>query len=211
MMRVIICDDHPIVREGVRMIIQQSHDIQLEGEASNGYELLAMLKEHSCDVLVMDISFPEGPDGLDLLKGIQEDYPKIHVLVMSMHPEEQIGVRALKAGASGYLVKGSVPSELVNAIRKVATGGKYVSPTLAEQLATELAGKRGKPPHEKLSDREFKVLCLLASGKGQTEIAHELFLSPATVGTYRSRILTKLELRNTAELIRYAVTHNLIP
>ncbi len=211
MTHVIICDDHPIVREGVRMIIQQSPDIVLDAEASNGFELLEMLKERTCDVLVMDISFPEGPDGLDLLKTIQEERPKIAVLVMSMHPEEQIGVRALKAGASGYVVKGSVPSELLSAIRKVASGGRYVSSVLAEQLATELAGKRGKPPHEKLSDREYKVLCLLASGKGQTEIAHELYLSPATVGTYRSRILTKLDLHNTAELIRYAVTHNLIP
>jgi DNA-binding NarL/FixJ family response regulator len=192
------------------MIVQQSHDIVLDAEANNGFELLQMLKQRTCDVLVTDLSFPEGPDGLDLVKTVQEEYPKIAVLVMSMHSEEQIGVRALKAGASGYVMKGSMPSELISAIRKVASGGRYVSPALAEQLATELAGKR-KPSHEKLSDREYKVLCLLASGKGQTEIAHELFLSPATVGTYRSRILTKLDLRNTAELIRYAVTHNLVP
>lgn len=211
MTRVIMCDDHPIVREGVRRVIQESHDIVLEAEASNGFELLQILKQRSCDVLVTDISFPQGPDGLDLVKTIQDEYPKIAVLVMSMHPEEQIGVRALKAGASGYVVKGSEPSQLLSAIRKVASGGRYVSSALAEQLATELAGKRGKPAHEKLSDREYKVLCLLASGKGQTEIAHDLCLSPATVGTYRSRILTKLDLRNTAELIRYAVTHNLIP
>lgn len=210
MTRVVICDDHPIVREGVRMIIQQQKDLMLQDEASSGHELLSKLERRGCDVIILDMSLPGGPDGIELLKTLQRDHPRIPVLVMSMHSEQQLGMRALKAGASGYLVKGSNPSEMLTAIRKVAAGGKYISPTLAEQLAFEVAGGHSRPEHDKLSDREYNVMCLLAAGKGITEIADELFLSPATVGTYRSRILSKLDLKNTAELVRYAVEHHLV-
>ncbi len=210
MIRVIICDDHPIVREGVRMIIQKQKDISIEEEAASGQELISRLASHGCDVIILDICLPGGQDGIELLKTLSRDYPKIPVLVMSMHTESQLGMRAIRAGASGYLVKGSEPAELLTAIRKLGTGGKYISPSLAEQLAEEVSGKRARPAYEKLSDREYRVLCLLASGKGVTEIASELFLSPATVGTYRSRVLSKLSLNNTAELVRYAVEHGLL-
>jgi two-component system invasion response regulator UvrY len=205
-----ICDDHPIVREGVRMIIRKEKDITLQDEAASGQELLAKLPETGCDLIILDIALPGGMDGIELLKTLSRDHPRTPVLVMSMHPESHLGLRALKAGASGYLVKGSEPSELLTAIRRIASGGKYISPSLAEQLAEEVATRRTRSAHEKLSDREYRVLCLLASGKGVSEIASELFLSPATVGTYRSRVLTKLNLKNTAELVRYAVEHGLL-
>ncbi len=205
-----ICDDHPIVREGVRMIIRKEKDITLQDEAASAQELLAKLPETGCDLIILDIALPGGMDGIELLKTLSRDHPRTPVLVMSMHPENQLGLRALKAGASGYLVKGSEPSELLTAIRRIASGGKYISPSLAEQLAEEVATRRTRSAHEKLSDREYRVLCLLASGKGVSEIASELFLSPATVGTYRSRVLTKLNLKNTAELVRYAVEHGLL-
>ena len=210
MIRVIICDDHPIVREGVRMIIQKQKDISIEEEAASGQELISRLASRGCDVIVLDICLPGGQDGIELLKTLSRDYPKIPVLVMSMHAESQLGMRAIRAGASGYLVKGSEPAELLTAIRKLGAGGKYISPSLAERLAEEVSGKRARPAYEKLSDREYRVLCLLASGKGVSEIAAELFLSPATVGTYRSRVLSKLNLNNTAELVRYAVEHGLL-
>jgi two-component system, NarL family, invasion response regulator UvrY len=205
-----ICDDHPIVREGVRMIIRKEKDITLQDEAASGQELLAKLAEAGCDLIILDIALPGGMDGIELLKTLSRDHPSTPVLVMSMHPESHLGLRALKAGACGYLVKGSEPSELLTAIRRIASGGKYISPSLAEQLAEEVATRRTRPAHEKLSDREYRVLCLLASGKGVSEIASELFLSPATVGTYRSRVLSKLNLKNTAELVRYAVEHGLL-
>jgi DNA-binding NarL/FixJ family response regulator len=208
--RVIICDDHPIVREGVRMIISKQKDISIEEEAASAQELLSKLAGRECDLIILDICLPGGLDGIELLKTLSRDHPRIPVLVMSMHPESQLGMRSFKAGASGYLVKGSEPGELLTAIRKIAAGGKYISPTLAEQLAEEVSRKRPHPAHEKLSDREYRVLCLLASGKGVSEIASELFLSPATVGTYRSRVLSKLSLHNTAELVRYAVEHGLL-
>ena len=210
MIRVMICDDHPIVREGVRMVIRKEKDISIEEEASGGPELLSKLVGAPFDIIILDIGLPGGPDGIELLKTLSRDHPTTPVLVMSMHPESQLGMRALKAGASGYLVKGSEPSELITAIRKIASGGKYISQPLAEQLAVEVATRRTRPAHEKLSDREYRVLCLLASGKGVSEIASELFLSPATVGTYRSRVLSKLNLNNTAELVRYAVEHGLL-
>jgi len=198
-----------VVREGVRMIIRKQKDISLE-EAATGQQLISRLDELAIDVIVLDIGLPGGPDGIELLKMLSHRHPKTPVLVMSMHPESQLGMRAIRAGASGYLVKGSEPAELLTAIRKLAAGGKYISSSLGERLAEELAGKKARPAHEKLSDREYRVLCLLASGKGVTEIASELFLSPATVGTYRSRVLSKLNLNNTAELVRYAVEHGLL-
>jgi two-component system invasion response regulator UvrY len=205
-----ICDDHPIVREGMRMIMRKEKDITIQGEAASGQELLSKLSGSECDIIILDVALPGGLDGIELLKTLSKDHPRTPVLVMSMHPENQLGMRAFKAGASGYLVKGSEPAELIMAIRKIASGGKYISPALAEQLAEEVATHRRRAAHEKLSDREYRVLCLLASGKGVSEIAAELFLSPATVGTYRSRVLAKLSLSNTAELVRYAVEHRLL-
>jgi two-component system invasion response regulator UvrY len=209
MIKVIICDDHPIFREGLKKILSQAKDIAVEGEASSGGELLDMLKTHPCQVISLDLAFP-GSNGLELLKTLRIDYPKIAILILSMYPEDQYAVRALKAGAAGYVVKGSGPDELLTAIKKTAGGGRYVSPTLAEQLVMELDGKRGKAPHEDLSEREYQVLRLLAAGKSVREIAHELFLSPPTIGTYRARIRTKLHLKNTADIIHYAIEHNLL-
>ena len=210
MIRAIICDDHPIVREGVRIVVNDSKDIVLEDEASNGHELLEKIRKRSFDVIILDITFSEGPDGLEILRAIKAERPGSAVLVLSMHPEELSAVRVLRDGAAGYLMKGSQPAELLAAIRKVAAGGKYVSPAVAELLATAVENARVKPAHERLSDQEYKVLCLLAVGKSLSVAARELGLSPSTVGTYRSRIMGKLGLKNNAELVRYALKNGLI-
>jgi two-component system, NarL family, invasion response regulator UvrY len=210
MIRAIICDDHPIVREGMRVVVNATKDIVMDDEASNGVELLEKVRRRKFDVIILDISFPEGLDGIDILKALRAERPRSAVLVMSMHPEEQSAVRALRAGAAGYLVKGSMPTEILTAIRKVAAGGKYVSPGLAEMLAADLETDRAKPAHESLSDQEFRVLCLLAAGKNISAAARELGLSTSTVGTYRSRLLGKLGIKNNAELVRYALEHGLI-
>ncbi len=210
MIRAIICDDHPIVREGMRVVVNATKDIVMDDEASTGVELLEKIRKRKFDVIILDISFPEGLDGIDILKAIRAERPRSAVLVMSMHPEEQSAVRALRAGAAGYLVKGSMPTEILTAIRKVAEGGKYVSPGLAEMLAMDLETDRAKPAHESLSDQEFRVLCLLAAGSNISAAARELGLSTSTVGTYRSRIMGKMGLKNNAEMVRYALQHGLI-
>lgn len=210
MIRAIICDDHPIVREGVRVLVNASRDIVLEDEASNGSELLEKIRRRAFDVIILDISFPEGSDGIDILKAIRAERPRSAVLMMSMHPEEQSAMRALRAGAAGYIVKGSMPAEILAAIRKVSTGGKYVSPALAEMLASDLEISRAKPAHESLSDQEYRVLRLLAGGKNVSAVAREMGLSTSTVGTYRSRVLGKLGLKNNAEMVRYALQNRLV-
>ena len=209
MLTVMICDDHPLFREGVKKILGRFHDIAVEGEAGSGPELLEALAVRRFDVVILDLSLP-GQNGLDVLSRLRGIEGAPAVLILSMHPEAEYAVRALKAGAAGYVEKASVPEELITAIRRVASGGKYVSPGLAERLALELDGGRERAPHEDLSDREYQVLCLLALGKSLKEIAHELFLSPPTIGTYRSRVLQKLKLHNTAELIAYAIRHRLL-
>ena len=209
MLNVIICDDHPVVREGLKNIIAQSGDIAVAAEAGTGSELMEKLGQGRFDVVILDISLP-GVNGLDVLKLLQGSSPRPAVIVLSMHPEEQYAVRALKAGAAGYLEKASAPSELVSAIRKVAHGGRYVSASLAERLAFSLGGNEKKAAHGSLSDREYQVLLMIASGKGTKEIAGEMSVAPSTVGTYRSRILEKLGLANTAELIHYAITNRLV-
>jgi DNA-binding NarL/FixJ family response regulator len=208
-LRVILCDDHPIFREGLKKILSQYRDIAVSAEVGTGRELLAAVEGGSFDVAVLDISLPD-MNGLDVLKTLASSRTSCPAIMLSMHPEEQYAVRALRAGAAGYIEKASVPDELVDAIRKVARGGRYVSPALAERLAGELGGDSRKAPHELLSDREYQVMCLLASGKGIKEIGGELNLSPATVATYRARVLSKIRLKNTAELIRYALDHRLI-
>jgi two-component system invasion response regulator UvrY len=210
MIRVIICDDHPIVREGMRLVVNDSKDVVLEDEASNGPQLLEKIRKRRFDVIILDVSFPEYPDGLEILTALKAERPRPAVLVLSMHSEEQSAVRALRNGAAGYIVKGSPPAEILAAIRKVAAGGRYVSPALAELLAADLEGDQVKPAHESLSDQEYKVLCLLAAGKSLTGTARELGLSPSTVGTYRSRIMGKLGLKSNAEMVRYALRHGLI-
>ncbi len=209
MIRVLVADDHAVVRRGLVQILAEAPDMFVAGEASTGREVLQAVRKHDYDVLVLDIAMPEG-GGLEVLQQLQTLKPNLRVLILSMYPERQYAVRVLKTGAAGYLTKESVPDELIAAIRKVARGGKYVSQSLAEKLASELRGEVEKEPHETLSDREYQVMTLLAAGKSATEIATELSLSVKTVSTYRGRILKKLGLSSTAEIIRYAIERGLV-
>jgi len=208
MVRVVVVDDHAVVREGLKRIIAESPNMTVSGEASGGNEALDVVRSTPCDVLVLDITMPD-KNGMDVLKQIRTESPKLPVLILSMHSEDQYAVRMLRAGAAGYLSKESAPVKLVEAIRKIVRGGKYVSPTLAERLVFDL-DKESKLPHELLSDREYQVLCMIASGKTVGKIAEELNLSVKTVSTYRARILEKLEMANNAELTRYAIKANLV-
>lgn len=209
MIRVLIADDHTVVRRGLKQIVGEEGDMTVTGEACDSQELVTLVRKQPCDVVVLDISMP-GRSGLDVLKDVKHERPELPVLILSVHPEDQYAVRTLKLGASGYLTKDSAPEELVQAIRKVLMGGKYVTPSLAERLASDLASDSGRPLHETLSDREHQVLCMLASGKSVKEIADELALSVKTVSTYRSRILEKMNMRNNAELTHYAIASRLV-
>ncbi len=209
MIKIIIADDHSIVREGLKQIIADMPDMTVCDEACDGNELLEKVMLNKYDVVVLDITMP-GTNVLDVLKQIKRQLPAVHVLVLSMHPEEQYAVRVLKAGASGYLTKESAPSELVKAIRKVSSGKKYISPTFAENLADTLLSDHDKPIHATLSDREYQVLCMIASGETVKNIAENLFLSEKTISTYRSRILQKMEMKSNAEIIHYAIKNLLV-
>jgi two-component system, NarL family, invasion response regulator UvrY len=208
MVRVVIADDHAIVRQGLIHILSNISGITVTGEAVDGQQALEQIRSQPCDVLVLDLSMP-GRSGFDILRELKHEHPDLPVLVLSIHSEEQFAVRILKAGASGYLTKESAPDELVQAIRKVAGGGKYISPNLAEALAFELEDGSSGPPHESLSDREFQVMRMMALGKTATEIAEELSLSVKTISTYRARILEKMNLKNNSEIIRYAIDNHL--
>jgi len=207
---VLIADDHAIVRQGLKQILSETEDLVVAGEADDGAEALQLARQQEWNVFLLDVSMPNR-NGIDTLKQLKKEFPKLPVLILSMHPEEQYAVRALKAGASGYLTKQSAPEQLVTAIRQVAGGRKYVSPTVAMQLADAIANDTDseQPPHELLSDREYEVLKLIAAGKTLTQIAEELNLAVATISTFRARILTKLGLSSTAELIRYGLEHGL--
>lgn len=209
MIKVLIADDHAVVRSGLKQILAETKDIVVAGEATNGREALEKVRAQSWDVLVLDITMP-GRSGLDILKDIRQTHRDLPVLVLSMHAEEQFATRMLKAGASGYLNKESAPDELVKAVRKVHAGGKYVSAAQAERMVSELTDDSDKLPHELLSDREYEILCLIASGKTPTEIAKELALSVKTVSTYRSRILEKMHLSTNAQLTHYAIKSGLV-
>ena len=208
MIRVISADDHAVVRGGVKQLLAEANDIHIVGEAADGVELMQILQDQPCDVLLLDITMP-GKDGLTLLKEVRDRWPEIAVVILSMHPERQYATRALRGGALCYLTKDSAPAQLIEAVRAVAAGRRYVSPALAQLLADQFAGEQGKLPHEALSDREFKVLVRIGAGKSVSEIAEELFLSANTVKTYRARVLTKLGFSTTADLIRYVVSNNL--
>ena len=209
MIRVLIADDHPIVRQGLRQILAETGDIEVKAEASAGHEVLDIVRRYPLDAVVLDLSMP-GSNGLDTLKQIKEERPRLPVLVLSIHPEDQYAVRALRAGASGYLTKSSAPEALVSAIRKLAEGGRFITSSLGEKLAETLLNPLDeKPLHETLSDREFEVFRLIAKGKTVGEAAQILFLSPKTVSTYRRRILEKTGLKTSAELMRYAVDHGI--
>ena len=217
MIRVLICDDHPIFREGLKKTLGVHPDIRVVGEAGSGAELHQQLACTSCDVLVLDISLPDR-SGLEVLGELRAAGGPLQagfaagpaVVVLSMHSEQQYAVRAFRAGASAYIEKGSVPLELVNALRKAASGGLYVSPAQAEQLALEVSGRAPVPAHGQLSERELQVLRLLGEGQGIKQIAHQMSLSPSTIATYRARILTKLKLKTTAELIHFALDQGLL-
>jgi len=209
MINVLIADDHAVVRRGIRQIISEEPEINVLGEASNSDEIMAQLYEHDWNVIVLDITMP-GKNGLDVLIEIKRKKPEIKVLILSMHPEEEIALRALKTGASGYLNKDSVPGELIRAIRKVNSGGKYISSALAESLAFNIEKDAGIPRYELLSEREFQVMCLIASGNTLSQIAEELSLSVKTISTYRTRILDKLNMKSNVELTHYAIKHKLV-
>jgi DNA-binding NarL/FixJ family response regulator len=209
MIRALIADDHAVVRQGLRQILLETSDMVVTGEAANGPEALERARSGGFDVIVLDITMP-GRSGFEVLKELRLEDPALPVLVLSMHSEEQFAVRLLKAGASGYLNKESAPEELVKAIRKVVSGGRYVSPRLAEKLAFEIDSGSDKLLHETLSDREFQVMRMMASGQTVKEIAAELALSVKTISTYRARILDKMNLHTNAELIHYAIQNQLI-
>lgn len=209
MIKVLITDDHPIVRQGIKQVLEDCHDIEVLDEVGEGNELIKKIIDNEYDVILLDISLP-GRNGLDLLKEIKSLKPKLYVLMLSMHPEEQYAIRALKLGASGYLTKASVSDELISAIRKAAQGKKYITPSLAEKLAFNIDIDSDKPLHYSLSDRELEVMCLLAQGKTLSDIANELSLSSKTISTYRERIMEKMGIKNTAGIIRYAIKNKLV-
>ncbi len=209
MIRVLVADDHGVVREGIKRILADTPDLCVAGEADNGREAYAKVATQAWDVVLLDLSMP-GKSGLEVLHDLKRLRPQLPVLVFSMHTGGQYAMRAFKAGALGYLPKDCLPQELVAAIRKVVHGGRYVSPSLAEQLVFEVTRKSDQPLYTDLSDREYQVLCLLAAGNTVSDIAQELALSVKTISTYRARILEKLHLKTTAELIRYAILHELV-
>ncbi|OGW46356.1 MAG: DNA-binding response regulator [Nitrospirae bacterium RBG_13_41_22] len=209
MIKILIADDHTIFREGLKHILTEYSDLIVTDEARNGQEVLEKVWNNEYDMVLLDISMP-GMNGLEVLKRLKKEKPKLSVLVLSMHPEEQYAVRALKSGASGYLTKESATDELITAIRKISQGRKYITSSLAERLAFGLETDAEKPPHETLSDREYQVLLMIASGKTITQIAKELFLSVKTVSSHRSHILEKMEMKTNAELTHYVIKHNLL-
>ena len=209
MIRVLVADDHAIVRQGLKLILSEEFDRLILGEAQNGKELIEQIEKDDWQVVVLDITMP-GKSGLDLLKEIKRLRPRLPVLILTMHSEDQFALRAFRAGAAGYMTKENAPEELVRAIKKVLAGGKYVSAALAETLVSGLEADTLKPAHETLSDREYQVLRMIASGKTVKEIAEELSLSMKTISTYRTRILEKLRMKTNAELTHYATVNKLV-
>ncbi len=209
MIKVLIADDHALVREGLKQVIGQHSDIIIAGEATNGHEALEKVWKDDFDVVLLDITMP-GRSGMDILKEIKRAKPDLYVLMLSMHPEKQYAVRALKSGASGYLTKESAPDELIDAIRRVSMGLKYVTISLAEKLATELGVDHDKPLHEQLSDREFQVMRFIARGHTIKEIGENLSLSVKTISTYRTRILEKMNMKSNSDITSYLMENNLL-
>ena len=209
MIKVILCDDHALIRRGIRDTLADADDIEVIGEAADYGELRGLMRERSCDVLVLDINLP-GRSGLDVLHVLKEEGSSLKVLVVSMYPEDQYAMRALKAGASGYLNKGSDAAQIVAAVRAVAQGKKYVTPEMAQMLVDNLTTTAPEDAHQKLSDRELQTLVMIASGKKLSDIAEKLLLSPKTVSVYRARVLEKLSLDNNSELTVYAIRNGLV-
>jgi len=209
MIKILIADDHAIVRAGLKQIVADTSDMVVAGEAVDGQEVLDKVRKEDWDLILLDISMP-GRGGIDTLKELKVEKPKLPVLVLSMYPEEQYAIRALKAGASGYLTKESAPEELIEAIRKVSQGGKYISMSLAENLAFHVGTNSEKPLHETLSNREYQVMLMIASGKTVKKIANDLSLSVKTISTHRVRALRKMGMKNNAEITYYAIKHELV-
>lgn len=209
MIRILICDDHAIVRQGLRQVIGETTDIRVVAEAGGYPEVMKPLRDGEIDMLLLDISLP-GKNGIDILKIIKKEFPRLPVLILSMYSEDQYAVRAIRAGAAGYLTKQSAAEQLITAIRQVVAGRKFITPGLAEALANALGRDLDVMPHETLSDREYQTLCMIAGGKGLSQIAGELSLSAKTVSVYRARLLEKMGLRNNAELTNYALKHGLV-
>jgi two-component system invasion response regulator UvrY len=207
--KVLVADDHAIVRRGLRQILAETPDIMVGGEAATSQEVLDLVREQHWSVVILDISLP-GRSGLELLGDLRKEKPDLRVLILTVHPEDQYALRAIRAGAAGFLTKESAPEKLIEAVRKLASGGRYVSAELGETLASALAGEAKGAPHERLSDREFEILKMLASGKTVSEVARELSLSVKTVSTHRTRILKKMTMKNNAELTSYAVRNGLV-
>jgi len=209
LLRILIVDDHPIVRQGLRQTLLDSVDVGHLGEAATAQQALDLVRQQDWDAVVLDIGLP-GRGGLEALKDIKHERPRLPVLILSMHAEDQYAVRAIRAGAGGYLTKEAATEKLVEAIRKITTGGRFISPDLADLLATELSGGADGPPHASLSDREFQVLCLIGSGLPVGDIADRFALSVKTVSTYRTRILEKMRMKNNAELMQYVLSNRLL-
>ena len=210
MLKILIADDHAIVREGLKQILAEYPDMEVAGEASTGRQVLEMVRKGEWDLVLLDITMPE-TNGLDTLKELKKEKPDLPVLMLSMHPEEQYAIRSLKAGVSGYLTKESAPKELINAIQKVARGGKYISASLSEKLAAYLQTDIEKPLHEILSDREYQVVLMIGAGKTVSQIADELCLSVKTISTNRTRALKKTGMKNNSEITHYVIKHGLLP
>jgi DNA-binding NarL/FixJ family response regulator len=207
--KILIADDHAVVRRGLKQILAEEPNMAVFGEACNAQEVLKNVREQNWDIVILDITMPDR-SGLEVLKELKNIRPKLPVLILSIHPEEQYAVRVLKAGAAGYMTKESAPEELVKAVRKVIRGSKYISPSLVEKLAFDLETDSEKPLHETLSDREYQVMCMIASGKTVKEIAKKLYLSVKTISTHRARILGKMKMKTNAELTHYAVKNRLV-
>jgi len=208
MIKVLLVDDHTIVRKGIRQLLEDTSDIKVAGEAKNAEEMFMLIKNDAFDMVILDISLP-GRSGIDALKQLKKVNPNLPVLILSMHPENQYALRVMKSGAAGYLTKESAPEEMINAVRKIHKGKKYISANLAEELANFLNGNTIQLPHQKLTDREYEVLMRIAEGKSLTAIANNLSLSVKTISTYRSRILKKLNKENNSELVKYVMEYNL--
>jgi two-component system, NarL family, invasion response regulator UvrY len=209
MIRVLVADDHAIVRSGLRRILDQTSDIAVEGEAASSAELWPLVCEGRWDAVVLDVNLP-GRSGLEMLADIKRERPELPVLILTVYSEEQYAVRALKAGASGFLTKESAPERLIEAVRKVAQGGRFITPEVADRLAMSVARGNEGPPHESLSDREFQILKMIASGKTVSQIGRELSLSVKTISTHRTRILKKMKMKTNAELTHYAIRNKLV-
>lgn len=208
-MRVLIADDHPVVRQGVKQILTEELELQQFGEARNAKEVLENVSRKKWDILILDINLPD-MNGLEILRQLKKVHPDLPVLVLTVFDEDQIAIRVLKAGASGFVTKETMPNELIAAVKKIHSGGRYVSPSLAEKLVFNIYSEDEKPVHHRLSNREYQVICLIAAGKSVKQIAEELYLSIQTIRTYRTRILEKMEMGTDADLIHYAIQHGLI-